>query len=107
MQAKVESLASLNTFLKEQVDTKERSLREAEEKLRKKDDAIRKAYADCEQQHQKIKKRELIISRVLKRLENINAITGIGSIMDEEDGQHQHQHQPRPESPKKREYFGF
>lgn len=83
LQAKVESLGSLNTFLKEQVEAKERSLREAEDKLRRQDDEIRRAYVDCETQHQKIKKREMVISRVLKRLENINAVAGLGGIMDE------------------------
>lgn len=83
LQAKVDSTSSLNALLKEQVDAKERLLRDAEDKLRRQDDAIRKAYADCEHQHAKIKKREAVIARVLKRLENINAVAGL-SLDDDE-----------------------
>lgn len=94
LQAKVDSLTSLNAFLKEQVEAKERSLRESEEKLRRQDDEIRRAYSDCEHQHQKIKKREMVIGRVLKRLENINAVAGLGGLMED-----------MPESPTKDQRF--
>lgn len=83
-QNKLNSLTTMNSYLREQVENKDKALREASEKVRRQQDAIDKAYADCEAQHQKIKKRELIINRVLKRLENINALTGIGNVMDEE-----------------------
>lgn len=83
LQAKVDSLTAMNSFLKGQVETKESGIRELEEKLRQQEGAIRQAYADCEYQHQKIKKREMVISRVLKRLENINAVAGLG--LDEPD----------------------
>lgn len=77
LQAKIDSLTSINGILREQVEGKECALQEAEEKLRRQEEAIRRAYADCDAQHQKIKKREMVISRVLKRLENINAIAGL------------------------------
>lgn len=83
LQAKVESLGVLNGYLKEQVEAKEKALRDAEERLRRQDDEIRQAYADCATQHQKIKKREMVISRVLKRLENINAVAGLGNVLDD------------------------
>lgn len=75
LQQKVESLTSMNAILKGQVDAKERVLCEVEERMRRQDDAIRRAYSDCEAQQVRIKKREAIISRVLKRLESINAGT--------------------------------
>ncbi len=81
---KIESLTSLNAFLREQVEAKDRALRESEDKVRRQQDDIRRAYADCDAQHSKMKKRELIISRVLKRLENINAISGFEGILAEE-----------------------
>ncbi|PJF18745.1 hypothetical protein PSACC_01424 [Paramicrosporidium saccamoebae] len=88
LQAKIDSLSSMNIFLKSQIESKETTVRDLEDKLRHQDGAIRQAYADCELQHQKIKKREMVISRVLKRLENINAVAGLGfdepeSAMDE------------------------
>lgn len=78
VQLKLEQANSLNSILKAQIETKEKALQESEDKLRRQDEAIRRAYADCDAQHQKIKKREMVINRVLKRLENINAISGLG-----------------------------
>jgi len=68
---------TLNSMLKQELETKDCALQEAEDRLRRQEESIKRAYTDCDVQHQKIKKREMVISRVLKRLENINAIAGI------------------------------
>lgn len=69
LQAKVESLAALNAYLKEQVDVKERAVQEAEERLRRQEEDVRSAFAEVDAQNRKLKKREQLISQALKRLE--------------------------------------
>ena len=69
MQAKVESLTALNQYLKEQLEVKDRALADTEDKMRAKEDDMRRAYADLEAKNGKLKKREQLINQALKRLE--------------------------------------
>lgn len=84
LEERIQSLQSTNQLLRQQLEERDAKCKEGEERLRRQDNAIRKAYSDCEQQSARIKKREMVISRVLKRLENINGGGG--------NGGHQQQH---------------
>lgn len=74
LQSKVDSLVALNTFLKEQVEQKERMIRDLEDRLRRQADDMRGAQSEVEQQSRRLKKRELLISQALKKLETINSL---------------------------------
>jgi hypothetical protein len=65
----VESLQALNTYLKEQVDAKERAVQDMEQRVRSQEEHVRQAFAEVEVQNKKLKKREQLISQALKRLE--------------------------------------
>ena len=91
LQTRCEGLNNINSMLKQELEAKDRALQEAEDRLRRQEESIKRAYTDCDVQHQKIKKREMVISRVLKRLENINAIAGITdeNAFENENGHHE------------------
>ncbi len=72
LQAKVDSLAAMNSFLKEQTETRERTIRALEDRLRHQQEEMRHAREEVDAQARKLKKRELLISQALKRLESIN-----------------------------------
>jgi TolA-binding protein len=92
LQSKVDSLVALNNFLKEQVDQKEKMIRELEDRLRRQADEMRNAQSEVEQQSRRLKKRELLISQALKKLETINSLqlsagpeltSGLGALANE------------------------
>lgn len=66
----------MNNFLKEQVEAKERLIRDLEERLRRQSDEMRTAQVEVEQQSRRLKKREQLISQALRRLESINSMGG-------------------------------
>lgn len=74
LQSKVDSLTALNGFLKEQVEQKERLIKELESRLRSQSDEMRQAQNDLEQQNRRLKKREHLISNALRRLESLNGL---------------------------------
>lgn len=76
LQAKIESLGALNTFLRDQADQKDRHLRDMEERLRLKDAEMVQTREEVDQQSKRLKKREQLIAQALKRLETINQLTG-------------------------------
>lgn len=91
LEGRIESLQSTNQLLRTQLEERDLQCKESEERLKRQDGAIRKAYSDCEQQSARIKKREQVISRVLKRLENINGpssqqhLTDLASLQNDEE----------------------
>jgi chromosome segregation ATPase len=72
LQAKVESLAAMNSFLKDQTETRERTIRALEDRLRHQQEEMRRSREEVDAQTKKLKKREILIAQALKRLENIN-----------------------------------
>lgn len=72
LQAKVDSLTAMNSFLKDQTETRERTIRALEDRLRHQQEEMRHAREEVDAQARKLKKRELLISQALKRLESIN-----------------------------------
>lgn len=74
LQAKIDSLTALNTYLREQADQKDRHIRELEDRLRSQSEEMRSTIAEVENQSRKLKKREQLISQALKRLETINSL---------------------------------
>lgn len=91
LEERIQSLQSTNQLLRQQLEERDAKCKEGEERLRRQDNAIRKAYSDCEQQSARIKKREMVISRVLKRLENINGGgNGGGGHLQQQQQQQQH-----------------
>lgn len=83
LQSKVDSLSTLNNFLKEQSESKERQIIDLQERLRKQGEEMRHAYTEIENQTRKLKKRELLISQALKRLEALNTMklgAGVNNI---------------------------
>lgn len=77
LQAKVESLSAMNSFLKDQTETRERTIRSLEDRLRHQQEEMRHAREEVDGQTRKLKKRELLISQALKRLESINHMKGM------------------------------
>jgi len=75
MQAKIESLTALNTYLREQAEQKDRQVRDLEERMRRQAEEMRGTLGEVEEKTRKLKKREQLISQALKRLESINALT--------------------------------
>lgn len=78
LQAKIESLTAMNNFLREQVDQKDRHLRDLEERLRRQSDEMRATMSEMEEKNRKLKKREALIAQALKRLESINSLQLVG-----------------------------
>lgn len=78
LQAKIESLSAMNNFLREQVDQKDRHLRDLEERVRRQSEEMRGAMAEVEEKNRKLKKRETLIGQALKRLESINSLQLVG-----------------------------
>ena len=72
LQAKVESISAINSFFKEQIETRERTIRSLEERLRHQQEEMRRSREEVDAQSKKLKKREILIGQALKRLENIN-----------------------------------
>ena len=72
LQAKVESLSAMNSFLKDQTETRERTIRSLEDRLRHQQEEMRRSREEVEGQTRKLKKREVLIAQALKRLESIN-----------------------------------
>jgi chromosome segregation ATPase len=72
--AKIDNMTALNAFLKEQAEAKERQVRDLEERLRRQEDDVKRAYAELDAKTAKLKKRETLINQALKRLEAINFV---------------------------------
>lgn len=72
LQAKVESLSAMNSFLKDQTETREKTIRSLEDRLRHQQEEMRRSREEVENQSRKLKKREILIGQALKRLESIN-----------------------------------
>lgn len=81
LQAKIESLTALNTFLREQTEQKDKSIREYEERLRRQADEMRTTMTEVDAQSRKLKKREQLISQALRRLESINSLQLTGESL--------------------------
>lgn len=73
LQSKVQNLTNVNTFLKEQCELKEKLVHELEEKLRRQAEEMKHAYGEVEASTRRLKKREMLINQVFKRLESINS----------------------------------
>ena len=80
LQAKVESLTAMNSFLKDQTETRERTIRSLEDRLRHQQEEMRRAREEVEAQSRKLKKREILISQALKRLESINHMKQVQAV---------------------------
>ena len=80
LQAKVESLSAMNSFLKDQTETRERTIRSLEDRLRHQQEEMRRAREEVDAQSKKLKKREILISQALKRLENINHMKQVQAV---------------------------
>ena len=80
LQAKVESLTAMNSFLKDQTETRERTIRSLEDRLRHQQEEMRRAREEVDAQSRKLKKREILISQALKRLESINHMKQVQAV---------------------------
>lgn len=80
LQAKVESLSAMNSFLKDQTETRERTIRSLEDRLRHQQEEMRRSREEVEIQSKKLKKREILISQALKRLESINHMKQVQAV---------------------------
>ena len=93
MQAKIDQLNGLNQFLKEQADLKERQVKDLEERIRRQEDEVKRAFSEVDAKTAKLKKREALINQALKRLEAINYVksgspskpSGISGLMNKEN----------------------
>lgn len=77
LQAKVESLSAMNSFLKDQTETREKTIRSLEDRLRHQQEEMRRSREEVDAQSRKLKKREILIAQALKRLESINHMKGV------------------------------
>lgn len=73
--AKIENMSALNAFLKEQAEVKERQVRDLEDRLRRQEEDVKRAYSELDAKTAKLKKRELLINQALKRLEAISVVS--------------------------------
>lgn len=80
LQAKVESLSAMNSFLKDQTETRERTIRSLEDRLRHQQEEMRRAREEVDAQSRKLKKREVLIAQALKRLESINHMKQVQAV---------------------------
>lgn len=80
LQAKVESLSAMNSFLKDQTETRERTIRSLEDRLRHQQEEMRRAREEVDAQSKKLKKREILIAQALKRLESINHMKQVQAV---------------------------
>jgi chromosome segregation ATPase len=80
LQAKVESLSAMNSFLKDQTETRERTIRSLEDRLRHQQEEMRRSREEVDAQSRKLKKREILISQALKRLESINHMKQVQAV---------------------------
>lgn len=80
LQAKVESLSAMNSFLKDQTETRERTIRSLEDRLRHQQEEMRRSREEVDAQTRKLKKREILISQALKRLESINHMKQVQAV---------------------------
>ena len=59
----------MNTYLKEQVELRDKQLHDMQDRVKQQEDNVRQAFLEVDQQSKKLKKREVLINQALKRLE--------------------------------------